>query len=429
MKLTRKLGALLLGTALLAAAAPLEMYLKPKDQAKLGDSVRDYYDSVAAKKDIAKTRAALVEAIAKQNKKLSKKAKKEVDLLSSSEDLAAIFAAAKEYPKRSPSGRVTEFSKDTFLDEPVEYSLYAPKGYKASKGSLPLILIIPSDTDEPKKTQKDPDKELDEEWMLGDLRNNAVLAALQMPEDPSLWSVRGMSKLGGIETVMFALREIRQEYSIDPDRIYLAGRGAGVAAAADIANEFPFIFAGVIGRSGDLGPVSPTNFRNLATFFAGGGSGVSTFAEEAGKLDYENVTVKPDARLEDVWAWVQKTVRVANPSAVTFAPVTNNGSSYWISCDGFDPDAEEKPEISAEIDREKNIVVVTSRGIATVTLSFNDALVDLDREVTVICNGVTHKDKFRRNLTQALDVFHRSNDYRRIYTASQVYDLPEPADK
>jgi len=426
MKTTQKLGALLLGTALLAAAAPIEMRLKPKDQENLGKEVRAYYDAYNKSDGIAKAKASLAEALAKQNKKLSKKAKEEVDLMASPEDLAAIFTASKEYPKRSPTGRITEFSPDTFFGEPVNYSLLAPKSYKASKGAMPLILIIPGESEKPKETQLSPKAELEEEWMMGELRDGAIIAALEMPEDLSLWSGAGGDQLGGLETVMFALRQIRQDYAIDADRIYLAGHGAGVAAAADIANVFPYIFAGVIGRAGDLGPTSPANFRNLPTLFAGGGSGVTAFADAAGTLGYDNVTVKPEARLEDVWKWVQATKRDSNPSAITFAPTTNIGGCYWLTADGFDPEAEDKPEILAEIDREKNAIVITSKGVLSVTLMLNDALVDLDKEVLVICNGVDHKDTFQRNLTTALEQFFNSNDPGRIYTTYQLYDLPEP---
>lgn len=426
MKTTHKVGALLLGSLMLAAAAPKEMLLKAKDQANLGKAVRSYYEAYNKSEGISKAKASLAESIKKLEKKLSKKAKHEVSLLASPEDLKEIFSASKEYPKRSPTGRITDFAPDTFFGTPVKYSLLAPKGYKASKGSMPLVLIVPSESEKPGESQISPETELEEEWMLGELRNEAIIAALEMPEDPSLWAGSGGDQLGGLETVMFALRQIRQDYNVDSDRIFLAGHGQGVAAAAEVANIFPYIFAGVIGRSGDLGATSPANFRNLPSFFAGGGSGVTSFADAAAELGYENVTVKPDARLEDVWGWIKKTTRIANPAAVTFVPSSNIGGCYWLTAEGFDPEAEEKPEIQAEIDREKNVIAITSKGIASVTVMLNDALVDLDREVQVICNGVDHKDTFQRNLTTALDQFFNSNDAGRIYTAYQLYDLPEP---
>lgn len=422
MKLTRKLGMLLLGTALLAAAAPLEMRLKPKEQESLGKDVRAYYEAVAESDGIADAKSELGEAFQKHNEKLSKKAKEDVDLLASTEDLAAIFGYSREYPKRSPVGKVVEFSAETFLGIPVEYSLMAPKKYKPGKGSLPLILIIPDEGEDRAESARE---QIDIDWMLGELRDDVVIASLVMPADVGLWAQRGGDSMGGLETIMFALRQIRADYDIDSNRIFLAGHGAGVAAAVEIGNIFPYVFAGIIGRSGDVGETSPTNFRNLPTYFAGGGSGVTKFEEAAGKLEYKNVTVKPDARLEDVWKWVQSTVRNANPASISFAPTTPVGGCYWLSIEGFDPEAEDKPEITAEIDREKNVIAITSKGIRTVTLMFNDELVDLDREVLVICNGVDHKDKFKRNLSTALDQYFRSNDAGRIYTNFQLYDLPE----
>ena len=45
--------------------------------------------------------------------------------------------------------------------------------------------------------------------------------------------------------------------------------------------------------------------------------------------------------------------------------------------------------------------------------------------VTVVCNGVEHKDTFGRNLSTALDQFYNSNDWSRVYTAFKVYDIPD----
>ena len=101
--------------------------------------------------------------------------------------------------------------------------------------------------------------------------------------------------------------------------------------------------------------------------------------------------------------------------------------AYWLSAAGFDP--EEEPAISAEINRETNAIAITASNVSEVTLYFNDALVDLDREVKVICNGVEQKEKFSRSLATALTQFYNSNDAGRVYTAFQVYDIPELEDK
>jgi hypothetical protein len=425
MKTHRKIAALFLGAALMAAAPPIEALLKSTDQEKLGKLVTEYYDALAKKEGIAEAKTDLAEEITKWDEKLSKKEKEEVALLASPEDVEAIFAFSKVYDKSQRTGRVTDVEAPTFLKDsngesiPVKYSYHAPKAYKASKGSVPLILIIPDDKDEPARC-------LDDQWLLSEIRNGAVIAAVQMPKDPSLWGVSGMGQMGGLETVMFALRDLTKNFAIDGDRVYLSGHGPGVAAAVNIANVFPHIFAGVIGRSGDMGETSPTNFRNLPCLFAGGGSNVSTFEAKARELNYESVTVNADARAEDVWTWIEANPRNANPAKISFAPTSQMGtSSYWVTASGYDLDAEVKPEITVEVDKAANRVEITSTGISTVTLWFNDAIVDLDRDVTVVCNGEEYTDTFGRSLSTALDQFFRSNDASRVYTTGKVYDLPE----
>ena len=414
MKPTRRLALLLATAALVAAAAPREMLLKERDHSSLGKKIGEYYEARAEAKGISEAKADLAEAIAKLEKKLEKK---DVDdFLALHEDVAASFAASKSFDARPKLGKVTDETYSAFGRFDIEYSYHAPKGYKSKDGPLPLVLIVPGEGEE-------PGRHLDELWNLPDLRNGAILVALKMPDDPELWGVSGQGSVGGVETVMFALRAVRETFFVDVDRTFLAGHGAGVAAAAEIAAIFPYIFAGVVGRQGDLNELSPTNFRNLPCFFAGGGGNVTAFAEAAAELDYEGIDVQPDASEADVAAFLLETTRAANPASITFAPTTPIGSCYWLTAEGYDP--EEDPEITATIDREKNAIAITARGITTATLYLNDGLVDLGREVTVVCNGVEHKDSFGRNLEIALDQFYNSGDWSRIYTALKVYDLPE----
>ena len=416
---THRTALLLASAALLAAAAPrgpFEMVLKDRDHASLGKKIGEYYEARSEMSGISEAKAELGEAIAKLDKKLEKKDQGPV--LAMHDDLAASFAASKSVDGRPKTGKVTDAEYDAFWRATIEYAYHAPKGYKSKDGPVPLVLCIPDEGDE-------PGRYLDEDWNLPDLRNGVVLAAIQMPEDLELWGVsNGLDTPGGVEAVMFALRGVREKFIVDVDRIFLAGTGVGVGPAVTIAAMFPHIFAGVAGRQGDLADgSSPKNFRNLPCLFAGGGAKVTAFVDEAASLDYEGVVAQPDAKPEDVAAWILETTRNANPVSLTFSPAARSGSCYWVNIDGFDP--AESPEITAIIDREKNAIAITSRGISTATLFFNDALVDMDREVTVVCNGVEHKDTFGRSLTTALDQYYNSNDWSRVYTAIKPYDLPD----
>lgn len=419
MKTHRKLAALILGAVLVAAAPPLDMVLKEKEREDVGELLQEYYKAYKEKEGLADAKADLADEIAKIEGKLNKKSDKKIELLSLTDDVRSIFAMAKEVDKRPKTGKVVDVSADTFLGKPVEYAVHAPKAYKPSKGSVPLILIIPEEGVEPARC-------LDDQWLLSEIRNGAVIAAVKMPEDPSLWGTSSRDPAGGLETVMFALRDLTQTYAIDSDRVYLAGHGQGVAAAMDIAAIFPYVFAGVIGRSGDMGETTPTNFGNLPCYFTGGGSNVSTFESKAREAGLESVTINAEGRAEDVWKWIEETTRNASPETISFAPTTLMGTSaYWLTVTGYDLETEVKPEITVKVDKATNTIDVQATGILSVTLYFNDAIVDLDREVTVVCNGESYTDTFERSLSVALDQFYRSNDPSRVYTAGKVYDIPE----
>lgn len=421
MKTPTKLAALLLGTALVAAAPPLEMLLSERDHKKIGELVQEYYQAVAEKEDIADAKAELGEEIVKLEEKFNKRRDDPVAFLEMTDDLRAIFTLAKEVDKRPPTGKVEEIEAPTFLPQPVKYAVHAPKGYKSSKGAVPLIIVIPDEGVEPARC-------LDDMWMLGEMRNEAVIACVEMPEDPGLWGASSNEPMGGLETVMFTLRDLNQKYLIDSDRVYLAGHGPGVAAAMDIGATFPYIFAGILGRSGDMGDTDPTNFRNLPTYFAGGGSNVSEFQAAARELEIDDmVTIDAEGRAEDAWSWIQSHPRNPNPEKISFAPTSQRGpSAYWIQVSGYDLELEEQPKITVTVDKEANRIDVESVGISTVTMWFNDAIVDLDREVVVVCNGEEYTDTFGRSLSTALEQYFRSNDPSRVYSAGQVYDLPEP---
>jgi hypothetical protein len=98
------------------------------------------------------------------------------------------------------------------------------------------------------------------------------------------------------------------------------------------------------------------------------------------------------------------------------------GSAYWIEARGFDP--EEKPSLRAKIDRETNTVQVDATDIASVSLFFNDLLVDLDAPIHIVTNGVEHEIKLARRLEFALERAYISGDSGRLYTNYYYFDMP-----
>jgi hypothetical protein len=188
--------------------------------------------------------------------------------------------------------------------DPVKYALWVPKNYKdALEGSgMPLILCLPGAKDG--KTLS-PDEYMNDNWSDPNVRERVMIAAVQMPDDVKSWTEpqTAAGTAGGIAVVMLTLRDLRARYAIDFDRVYLCGRESGLPAALSLASKFPQIFAGVIGRAGEAGGVPADNFRNLPTYFAGGGAESAAFEESTKKLGYNNCTLKADGNDADALAW------------------------------------------------------------------------------------------------------------------------------
>jgi len=403
------------GALLPSALLPLEQKLKSKDHQTLGGNLAAYFEANTTKKGLGDSLDDLTKALGKVKKKL-----KGQDPLSLTEDLEQALWYAQQYDKQKgiKKGRVEEVEAER-TPWPLAFVLHAPKKYNA-KQAYPLILCI---ADKGKK----PADHLIEDWIDPELRKQVILAVVPMPDDVELWTERGSrSAPGGGGNVRIVYSNITMKYAVDFDRVFLAGWGAGVAAATQIASESPDLFAGVIGRSGDVADGMPAdNFANLSTLFISGGKGADEFAEKVKQAEYGTCTLKAEGSESDVLAWVTETTRVSNPERVVF--VSSNqyaNKAYWIDM----PAAEGERRIDASIDRESNTITISGEGTESVTLLLNDLLVDLDKPVKVVCNGIEHLDEIPRNMKTTLELMWKArSDPGKLYVASNNYDLSAAA--
>jgi hypothetical protein len=409
---------LVLALAGLSAVGPraAELLLKPVEQQKLGAAVGDYFKALGEEKDIEESFEVVEEERSKVQKRLAKELP-EGDVLALVEDWEKILDAASEVDDRGakkgkPEPRV--YKDERFGDYSIAVS--TPAKYSAKTGPYPLVICLP-----PKG--KKAMEHLGEQWIDAAAREAAIIAVCDMPANDRMWGGMGTPEShGGIDTVLLTVKSIKSTHAIDVDRIFLAGFGESVAAAARIAGYYPHVFAGVIGRAGDLDDLPPTNFRNLPTFFAGGGEKCTTFQTKAKEEGFENVTLNAAATEADVWAWVQATQRSANPLDVSLSPLQEyNLQAYWLKVAGVDPAGS---KIRARVDRAANTITIESSGISTATLFFNDLIVDLSKPVKVVCNGTPSEDFIPRNLRTMLDIAYSSGDSGRVYVNSHSYDIP-----
>lgn len=408
------LSALLACTLAAPSAAAPEQELKATDHKKLAKEVAAYFEARRDEEGIAEALESVNEAIGKLGKKLKGRS-----VLALVDDLEEVLYLAQDYGAKRLSkgkGRVTDMEIDHFFGT-LEVAIHAPKKYDGKKGPYSLLLSIPDEGE-------DPSEHLTEDWADADARENTVIVALQMPEKTEAWTELGeQGAPGGIGTVMGTLGWMTQTVAIDMDRIFISGSGRGVATAAHIANLFPHVFAGVIGRGGDLADdFAATNFLNLPTYFSGGGGNCTDFEKAAEEAGFGNCVVKPDGSEADLWAWMAEQSRNAIPSQVAFAPTEAiSNSAYWVQLEAFEPD---NCVFTANVDRESNTIDVTAEGVSNIRIYFNDRLVDMDQPVTVRVNGTEHKEKVPRNFQVMLSNAFSSGDTGRVFTNSVSYTVP-----
>lgn len=402
---------LALAHAVLPAAPTADAMLKAAEHEEVGGLIADWLDARIKKLDVVETKEALRAALEKWSKKRGVDGR---DPLSLTEDLEAAlwFSYGYDKAKGIKKGKVAEIESVNADSQKINFAFWAPAKYRPTEGPYPLVICIPAEGET-------PTAHLTERWVDANVRDGAILACVPMPEELPDWTSKK-----GLANFFAVMRDVTTSYAVDFDRIYVAGRGAGVATAMEIASRFPDRFAGVIGRTGDAATLGPENFRNMPTFFAGAGKVASEFQTACKDAGHDNVTLEPEAQEPAIWAWIQSHPRNGNPTKITLKPGTPFPErAYWLSVTPTDTQA----LITAEIDRAANKVTVEAKGVPQVTLSFNDLLVDLDKPVKVVCNGVEHEDLIPRNLEVFLErVRVTSNDPGKLYTASRAYDVPLP---
>ncbi len=408
------------------ATANPETELKSSQHTKIGKLMGECIEAYIARKGRRDAEVSLRETIEKK----WGKAVKGRNPLSLTEDLGAALYHSRNYSKAKGvrKGKVYEFEVAVPFygeDYKAKYELWAPSKYNQKNGPFPLIICLPGGSESPAQ-------HLEKRWISPEVRASAILVSVHLPEKQENWAGMGLRgdarNAGGIVIMLSVFRDVLERYAIDVDRVHLVGEGTGgVDAAMRIANSFPDRFATVIGISGDAAEISPDNFANLPVFFAGGGSKATAFAKQAEEAGQAEVRISPEAKEADLWGWIQENRRHSNPEEVVLkagSPFPNK--AYWIE---IPPRADaQAARLVASCDRASNTIrIETEGGIDSVTLYFNDLLVDLDKPVKVILNGFETESLIQRNFNAMMEQIYKGrSDPGKFYTAFKQFDIPEP---
>jgi len=402
-----------------ASAAPAQE-LTDREVKSVADLLTSYLDPESSPGDREEIKLDLDEVLQKIGKKRVEKGEDPMQgALAQHADLGRALMLATEH-KKQRGGKVLS---ETLTAEGAEvaYSVWIPKGYKQTEPTT-LLLCVPGTKE---GAPMAPDQFLAEYWTDADVRDAALVGAVGMPAE--LGSSEDMmteaGTPGGVYRIMTVLATLRKEFAIDPDRVYLVGRGEGVAAVMALGSMYPHIFAGVVGQAGDVGDVDCHNFRNLPTFLQGAGAQGTAFSEAAAGAEYGNCTLAAEAGEPEIWAWIAENPRRANPTKVTLrlgTPIPNK--AYWIE---VPPTEAEGITIEAEVDRETNTITVTGSGVEAVKIFFNDALVDMNKPIKIVLNGREQEEVVPRSLDEMLNLIVRgTSDSGKLYVAQRRYELP-----
>ncbi|MBL8859527.1 MAG: hypothetical protein JNL28_13545 [Planctomycetes bacterium] len=410
------LGVALVAPVVAFAAPVLEEAFRSSDIDKLGKLISTYISARNDNKGLGKAE----EDLAKELASLEKRIKKSPLAVPGEMGKALWSSYSYEKNQKVRKGKVDVVEQPAYWDEKVKfgYAIWTPYKYDPRK-SYPLILCIPD-------AGEKPADHITENWIDSDIRDNAIIAAVPMPEDTALWlESGGPNTEGGAGDVLFTFGRIQRLYAIDFDRVYLVGRGRGVEAAVTIASKYLDRFAGVIGRSGDVAADMPAeNFKNQALYFTGAGAHTTSFEERLKKLGYDVLQRKDDGTEKDVWTWIQSHPRNSHPTEVVLYPTNPIPTrSYWLDIEPTD--AAGVVYIRAKLDKEANTITVEGDGVKKFNVYFNDDMLDLERPVKVIANGSEVTRTIQRNLPRALDfVYSARSDPGRFYVNSMNFDLP-----
>ena len=351
-------------------------------------------------------------------------------------------AIAKSGPPRDPQSASREFPVKVPGGHTLGVLMFVPKTVKAGT-PLPLVLAFGGGP-VPKGRRGDAGVEqqarmMRQVWTKAAADAGWLVAAVTDEISRSSSGVRyEIIRPDHLEAV---LRGIRTRYDVDEDRTFMTGISLGSNYALQCGACRPELFCGSVpvategearravlanlvtypsyvlvgARDRNIRSIAgPRAFRRVMTEL-----GYDHGYEEEARGGHEGFSHKYPAVLK--WfgsrprrVWRGRVVRVPHP-AIT-AP---DRRRYWIAADT------RQAAFTSSLDAGTNRLEITAGALTRLDLWLSDRLVDLDRNVRVVVNGVVlHDALVRRDPHLALETVRTTGDRRRVPTARVVVDVP-----
>jgi pimeloyl-ACP methyl ester carboxylesterase len=345
----------------------------------------------------------------------------------------------------------------------VKYWLQLPPEYRHSR-NYPVLIVLHDGNE-------DPDNAIIKHWSDAAALNGYILVA---PE----WSQAGSSLYGYSErehaAVLETLRDLRQRFAVDSDRVFLFGLGQGAMMAFDVGLSHPDLFAGVMPMSGGPYIFAERYYPNgqylpfyivsgdRAIRVASGDKSNKTMTEHLRDQfgnwvnQYPMIWMQYKGRgvewfggeVASMFDWMRGRRRafpmeglgayndnaIARKDFVTHRPTDN--SFYWLTTDGIQDrciNSETDWKLSrlparleAKIDLENNTIWVDTSGVTQITLWLGSngqgvPMINFDKPLTVrwksgASDKVVWNDRVTRSLQTLLDDLADRGDRQRLFT-------------
>jgi len=364
------------------AFAQGEAELKSSDLKKISKYTGEWIDA-KIDNDSSKTSGAIM-SLEEQVVKMAKSSKGR-NPLSYVYDWEIALHQARKYATSGSSvkkGRVVDVDHAR-----APYSVWLPKKYNPKKTSYPCIVLL-----------GDKSASLIESFPTEVLDNMIVLAPdiSSMSEDLALTIETAIS-------IIIPVSEASKIYHLDRMRLFMVGTDdLGSVIAMQWGAVMPHLFAGV------------TATTDVTDKIVGGKN-----------LELVANTVMVSANDAATWCAMQTRT---NPYPLNFEfeiPFSQQSRVFWVHPIKSDSSEGQLANIKVSVDRDSNTISLDSSSVERVKLYLNDVIVNLDKPVVIVRNGVDYTYQPSRSVGTMLQVFASSLDGAVFPATIQEVDIPQ----
>jgi hypothetical protein len=414
--------------------------ISDRDLVKMSKDVQEFFAAMDA--DDRKDKVGSLSAIRKSMEKAGKRAKL-TDILKHPGDWEFLLEVSKPVDRTIKAKIGKGFFAYTFVDQWSEEGtgclLSVPPNYGKADGFLPVIIALKPAVD---LSGADLLKAMTEQATVvyGSLMESTIILIPLGPDaggrkpNPAEMSESWASD-EGLSVMFMCMRVLLERMQFDRARILLDGWGEAGQDAFRVATSYPSWFAGVINRGGEVGgeDMLLENLTGVPVLYvAAGGEGrdVDTKALEERLSSYTTLTVvehdgtatspSSDAAAS-IMQWASERRRELAPTKIHYKLGDLRFQSVnWLKAmvinrrANANPGDKDFPSVDAKVDSAANRIVIETVNVTELEVYLSDAVIDLDRPVTIEVNGKEMvKGSFPRSLQKMLEnrYYNNSGDY------------------